>query len=143
MDLEKAKQAYKENPMLREILKEFFTEDELTSCYISKQKTDIEFNKAFNDILKGSTQRYLNPKTNKVSKNKTTRIEVLDKYGNWLLDYNTDKKNPYFRYQYDRVYTILREQLSLQDEEEESLMKRLIATQYKMKDIHPFVWVFH
>ena len=98
------------------------------------------FNKAFNKILDGSTQRYLNTNrnTDEVSKKKTSRIEVLDSNGNWLLDYSTDPENSYFWYQFDRVYTILQNQFSLQFEEMQPLMKSLVETQYKMKDVTPF-----
>jgi hypothetical protein len=112
--------------------------------------TQEEFNKAFNDILKGSIQIYLNPKTNKISKEKTSHIKVFDSEGMWLLDYNTDSKNSYFWYQYDRVYVILRDKLSLQFEEIQLFMKSLVETQFKMKDtipgfriIHKFIWLRH
>ena len=71
-----------------------------------------EFNKAFNEILEGSTQRYLNIKTDEVSTEKTTRIQVLNKDGEWLIDYAIDTKNPHFYYRYSRIYTILRIQFS-------------------------------
>ncbi len=102
------------------------------------------FNKAFNKILDGSTQRYLNTNrnTDEVSKKKTSRIEVLDSNGNWLLDYSTDPENSYFWYQFDRVYTILQNQFSLQFEEMQPLMKSLVETQYKMKDVTPDIVFF-
>ena len=102
------------------------------------------FNKAFNKILDGSTQRYLNTNrnTDEVSKKKPSRIEVLDSNGNWLLDYSTDPENSYFWYQFDRVYTILQNQFSLQFEEMQPLMKSLVETQYKMKDVTPDIVFF-
>ena len=102
------------------------------------------FNKAFNKILDCSTQRYLNTNrnTDEVSKKKTSRIEVLDSNGNWLLDYSTDPENSYFWYQFDRVYTILQNQFSLQFEEMQPLMKSLVETQYKMKDVTPDIIFF-
>ena len=102
------------------------------------------FNKAFNKILDCSTQRYLNTNrnTDEVSKKKPSRIEVLDSNGNWLLDYSTDPENSYFWYQFDRVYTILQNQFSLQFEEMQPLMKSLVETQYKMKDVTPDIVFF-
>lgn len=99
--------------------------------------TQEEFNKAFNDILKGSTYGYLDPKTGKVSRKKTSRIEVLDKNGKLLLDYDTDLRNPHFWYHYDRVYYILRDQFSLESDEIQSLMKSIVEEQYKMKGTTP------
>ena len=96
-----------------------------------------KFNIAFNKILEGSTQRYLNIKTDEVSTEKTTRIQVLNKDGEWLIDYAIDTKNPHFYYRYSRIYTILRIQFSLQDEEIQSLVKSLMGTQYKMKGVTP------
>lgn len=101
-----------------------------------------EFNAAFNEILEGSTQRYLNPKTSKVSKKKTTIIEVLDKNGKCLIEYDTNKKNPYFWYQHDRVYMILKEKFLLHDENIQLLMESLVKTQYKIKGCYVhLVWL--
>jgi len=114
--------------------------DRLESTFqVTKTNKDSqeEFNKAFNEILEGSTQRYLNIKTDEVSTEKTTRIQVLNKDGEWLIDYAIDTKNPHFYYRYSRIYTILRIQFSLQDEEIQSLVKSLMGTQYKMKGVTP------
>ena len=138
MNMEKVKQAYKENSMLRGILKEFFTEEELTSSVTVEEKknkvTQESFNKAFNEIIEGSTQRYLDPETGRVSKKKTSRIEVLDSNDKWLIDYDTNPEDSYFWYQYDRVHVILRDKFSLQFKEIQRLMKRMVETQFKMKD---------
>ena len=96
-----------------------------------------DFNKAFNDILDGSTQRYLNPKTGEVSTKKTSRIEVLDSNGHWLLDYDCDPENRHFWYQYRGVYSILQDNFSLQDDELYALMKSLVETQYNLKGVTP------
>ena len=114
--------------------------DRLESTFqVTKTNKDSQesFNKAFNEILEGSTQRYLNIKTDEVSTEKTTRIQVLNKDGEWLIDYAIDTKNPHFYYSYSRIYTILRIQFSLQDEEIQSLVKSLMGTQYKMKGVTP------
>ena len=100
--------------------------------------TKTEFNKAFNKILEGSIQRYLNPETGEISAKKTSRIEVLNKNGNWLLDY--DKKKPHFWYSYYRVYTIFMNTFSLKDVDRLRLMKSLVETQYKMKGVTPQAW---
>ena len=96
-----------------------------------------EFNKAFNEILEGSTPRYLNPKTNEVSTEKTSRIEVFGFNGMWLLEYDTNPENPHFWYQSGQVYVILRNKFSLQAEEMQSFMKGLVETQYKLMDTQP------
>ena len=127
------------------LMEEEQTDDELVSEHSLNPIPPVsqeEFNKAFHEILKGSTQRYLNPKKEKVSEKKTSRIEVLDSNGNWLLDYSTDPENSYFWYQFDRVYTILQNQFSLQFEEMQPLMKSLVETQYKMKDVTPDIVFF-
>jgi hypothetical protein len=133
MNIEKAKQVYKENPALHDILKELFSEEELG--LVTPAVSQKEFNKAFNEILEGSTLRYINPETNKVSKKKTSNPQVLNAEGKWLIDYNSG--NPHFWYQYDRVYCVLRDKFSLQVGEMKRLMKSLVDTQYKMQGVTP------
>ena len=100
-----------------------------------------EFNKAFNDILEGSTQRYLNHNTDPFirleSKKKTSRIRVFDKNDNWLIDYDTDPKNPHFWYSYHRVYAMLSKNFSLHYEEIQAFLKCLGETQFNVKDTIP------
>ena len=116
---------------LTNILNKYEVKEEATTV---SQK---DFNKAFNDILDGSTQRYLNPKTGEVSTKKTSRIEVLDSNGHWLLDYDCDPENRHFWYQYRGVYSILQDNFSLQDDELYALMKSLVETQYNLKGVTP------
>ena len=116
---------------LTNILNKYEVKEEATTV---SQK---DFNKAFNDILDGSTQRYLNPKTGEVSTKKTSRIEVLDSNGHWLLDYDCDPENRHFWYQYRGVYSILQDNFSLQDDELYALMKSLAETQYNLKGVTP------
>ena len=125
------------------LMEEEQTDDELVSEHSLNLVDQESFNKAFNDILDGSTQRYLDPKTEVVSKKKTTRIEVLNSNGKWLIDYSTAPENSYFWYQYDRVYVILRDKLSLQFEEMQPLMKSLAETQYNLKGVTPLLLVAH
>ena len=123
------------------LMEEEQTDDELVSEHelstVSQEDFNKAFNKAFNEILEGSTQRYLTPKTEKVSEKKTSRIEVLDSNGHWLLDYDCDPKNSHFWYQYDRVYYVLLKKFSLQYEEIQPLMKSLVESQYKMQGVTP------
>ena len=125
------------------LMEEEQTDDELVSEHSLNPVDQESFNKAFNDLLKGSTRRYLNTNrnTDEISKKKTARIEVLNSNGNWLLDYSTDPENSYFWYQFDRVYIILQSHFSLQDEEIQSLMKSMVDTQYKMKGVTPKVLI--
>ena len=123
------------------LMEEEQTDDELVSEHelstVSQEDFNKAFNKAFNEILEGSTQRYLTPKTEKVSEKKTSRIEVLDSNGHWLLDYDCDPENRHFWYQYRGVYSILQDNFSLQDDELYALMKSLVETQYNLKGVTP------
>jgi hypothetical protein len=122
------------------LMEEEQTDDELVSEHSLNPIHPVsqeEFNKAFNKILEGSTQRYLNHLTDEVSTEKTTRIQVLNPEGEWLIDYDIDTKKPHFYYRYSRIYTILRIQFSLQDEEIQSLVKSLMWAQYKIKGVTP------
>ena len=103
----------------------------------NKKVSQKEFNKAFNEILEGSTQRYLDPGTGIVTKKKTTRIEVLNSNGKWLIDYSTAKKNPSFLYSHFRVLLILGKQFSLQDIEIQGFMKSMVESHFKMKGVTP------
>lgn len=112
-----------------------------TSEAIKKNLIQEKFNKAFNDILKGSRQRYLySNQTHIVSKNKSSRIEVLNSDGNWLIDYDSDPENSHFWYQEDRVFWVLRNKFSLQYNEMQLHMKNLIETQYNLKDVDLLVF---
>jgi len=136
MNLKKLRKMYKENPILKEAFEDTFSSDELGLTETNTILSQDEFNKAFNKILKGSTQRYLDIdiNTSKISKKKTTRIEVLDKNNEWLLDYDTNPPHTYFWYSYDRVYNILKTTLSIEPYDIKIFMKSLVETQYKMPD---------
>lgn len=139
MNLEKLRKMYKENPILKEAFEDTFSKDELGLSETNTILSQDAFNKAFNNILKGSTQRFWDLKTGKDTEKKTPYTKVFNSDGNWLLDYATDQKSPHFWYQYDLVYRVLRDDFSLQDVEMQSRMKRLVETQYNLKDIHPQV----
>ena len=136
MNLEKLRKLYNENPILKEAFEDTFSKDELGLTENNTILSQDEFNKAFNKILKGSTQRYLDIdiNTSKISKKKTTRIEVLDKNNEWLLDYDTNPPHTYFWYSYDRVYNILKTTLSIEPYDIKIFMKSLVEKQYKMPD---------
>ena len=136
MNLEKLRKMYKENPILKEAFEDTFSKDELGLSETNSILSQDAFNKAFNNILKGSTQRYLDIdiNTNSVSKKKTTRITVLDKNNEWLLDYDINPTRTYFLYSYDRVYNILKTTLSIEPYDIKIFMKSLVETQYKMPD---------
>ena len=111
----------------------------LNKYEVKKEATTVsqkKFNVAFNNILKGLTKRYLS-KTGEFTIKKTFRIEVCNTKGEWLINYSTNPENPHFWYNYDRIYVILQNQLSLQDYELQRLMKRLVESQFKMKDTIP------
>lgn len=119
----------------------FSTSEAIKKNLIQEKFRQEKFNKAFNDILKGSRQRYLySNQTHIVSKNKSSRIEVLNSDGNWLIDYDSDPENSHFWYQDDRVFWVLRNKFSLQYNEMQLHMKNLIETQYNLKDVDPLVF---
>lgn len=108
---------------------------EKSECFISQDA----FNDVFNKILEGAKKRYLDPVTGEDSENETSRIEVVDNKGNWLIDYNTSENRPHFWYQYDRVYVVLKNYflLELEHDELQLLMLNLVETEYKMKGVQP------
>lgn len=119
----------------------FSTSEAIKKNLIQEKFRQEKFNKAFNDILKGSRQRYLySNQTHIVSKNKSSRIEVLNSDGNWLIDYDSDPENSHFWYQEDRVFWVLRNKFSLQYNEMQLHMKNLIETQYNLKDVDLLVF---
>lgn len=139
MNLEKLRKMYNENPILKVAFEDTFSKDELGLTENNPILSQDAFNKAFNNILKGSTQRYLDIdiNTNSVSKKKTTRIEVLDKNNEWLIDYDTNPKNTHFWYHYDRVYYVLQNLHPLQHDDIQRRMKSLVETQYKILNTQP------
>lgn len=121
------------------LMEEEQTDDELVSEHELSTVSQEEFNTAFNDLLKGSTQRYLDPETREVSENETSMIQVLDSKGEWLIDYSTDPRKPHFWYQDDRVFSPLSDKFSLKVDEMQRLMKNMVETQYKKKGATPTV----
>ena len=131
----RAKQLYAENPALRNILKELFSEKELgleTSAL-----TQRKFNAAFNKILKNSTQRYLTSDLEKITAKKKTHIEVYNSKGEWILNYDTDPNYFYFQYHYGRIFSVLRDKLSFKIDEFQYLMKIMVESKYKMSGVTP------
>ncbi len=120
------------------LMEEEQTDDELVSEHELSTVSQEDFNKAFNEILEGSTLCYLDPETGlKVSEKETSMIQVLNSKGEWLIDYSTDPRKPHFWYQDDRVLYPLLDKFSLKVEETQRLMKNLIETQYKKKGVTP------
>ena len=106
---------------------------EKSECFSSQDA----FNDVFNRILKGSKKRYLDLVTGEDSENETSRIEVVDNEGNWLIDYDTYENRPHFWYNYDRVYVVLNNSFFLEHDELQLLMLNLVETEYKMKGVQP------
>jgi hypothetical protein len=119
------------------LMEEEQTDDELVSEHELSTVSQEDFNKAFNEILEGATQRYIDPETGKVSEKKTSNIQLLNANDEWLIDYDTNPKDSHFWYQDERVFYPLQDKFSLQDGEMKRFMKSLIETQYKKKGATP------
>ena len=120
------------------LMEEEQTDDELVSEHELSTVSQEDFNKAFNEILDGSTLCYLDPETGlKVSEKETSHIRILTSKCEWLINYDTNSRKPHFWYNYERVYCVLQYKYSLQDGEMHQLLKSLVETQYKMKGVTP------
>lgn len=95
--------------------------------------TQKKFNKYFNKILEESSiyDVYTNCNINEF----TSRYRFVNKYGEWLIEY--DIKENLFEYSYDRISIPLMNILFIKNEEIQNFMKKLIESQYNMKNIIP------
>jgi hypothetical protein len=148
MNIEAARQYYKESTSNRKMLEGIFTKEELeieseTFLKVKQCPSQEEFNKFFEEEILSK----IDPtKTSFPDKNNFSHIELYNSNGDWLFDYDTDTdskypdtdlKDPHFWYEYTYVCSIFMDQFSLQDVDRHRLMKSLVASHFKIKDIQP------
>ena len=131
MNIEAARQYYKESNSNRKMLEGIFTKEELGVNTIPTQE---EFNKFFEEEILSKVDP---SKTRFPIENSFSCIHLCNSRGEWLFDYDTDPKNSYFYYQFKCVYAIIMNKFSLQDDELQALMKSLVEKHFKMKGITP------
>ena len=139
MNIEAARQYYKESTSNRKMLEGIFTKEELeieseTFLKVKQCPSQEEFNKFFEEEILSK----IDPtKTSFPIENSFSCIHLCNSRGEWLLDYDTDPKNPHFWYQFNRVNCVLRDKFSLQDNAIERLMKSPVETNFNLKDTQP------
>jgi hypothetical protein len=124
---------YRESISNRDLLLSIFTKEELEdNCVNKKVVTQEEFNKFFEENI---LSRVDASKTISPDKVNFSRIQLCNYKGEWLLDYDYNPRNTHFKYHYNRVYIILRDKFSLQDDELQVLMKSLIESHFYLKGV--------
>ena len=135
--LEEAKKLYNSSEEAKVLLLSKFTKDELEGKQVPTQE---EFNKFFEEnifpLIDYSKTKFLDNNLN-ISKTPTNRIRLFNSNMAWLFDYNYDQKNQHFWYSYQRVYTILQNKFSLQDDECRCFMKIMVEKHFNLRDIQP------
>lgn len=131
MNIEAARQYYKESNSNRKMLEGIFTKEELGVNTIPTQE---EFNKFFEEEILSKVDP---SKTRFLYKNNFSRIELCNSKGEWLFNYDYNPEKPHFWYQYDRVCFIFMNQFSLQEGDKHRLMKSLVESHFKLKDTQP------
>jgi len=139
MNIEAARQYYKESTSNRKMLEGIFTKEELeieseTFLKVKQCPSQEEFNKFFEEEILSQVDP---SKTRFPIENSFSCIHLCNSRGEWLFDYDTDPKNSYFYYQFKCVYAIIMNKFSLQDDELQALMKSLVESHFKMKGITP------
>ena len=137
--LEEAKKLYNSSEEAKAIMLSKFTKDELEGNIIPSQE---EFNKFVEEnilsTIEYSKTIFLDSNIH-MSKIPTSRILLKNSNGNWLFDYDYDKKNSYFEYSYSRVSTIIINKFNLQDDEIQILMKSLVEKHFNLYGVTPLV----
>ena len=131
MNIEAARQYYKESNSNRKMLEGIFTKEELGVNTIPTQE---EFNKFFEEEILSKVDP---SKTRFLYKNNFSRIELCNSKGEWLFNYDYNPEKPHFWYQYDRVNCVLQDKFSLQDGAIERLMKSLVETNFNLMETQP------
>ena len=139
MNIEVARQYYKESTSNRKMLEGIFTKEELeieseTFLKVKQCPSQEEFNKFFEEKILSKVDP---SKTRFPIENSFSCIQLCNSRGEWLLDYDYNPKNPHFWYQFNRVNCVLRDKFSLQDGVIERLMKSPVETNFKMKGTQP------
>ena len=131
MNIEAARQYYKESNSNRKMLEGIFTKEELG---VNTIPTKEEFNKFFVENILSKVDP---TKTRFPTKNSFSCIELCNSKGEWLFNYDYNPEKPHFWYHYDRVNCVLRGKFSLQDGAIERLMKSPVETNFNLMDTQP------
>jgi hypothetical protein len=136
MNIEKAKQVYKESEDSRNLLLSIFTKEELGISILPSQE---EFNKFFEEEILSKVDP---AKTRFPRKNSFSCIQLCNSRGEWLLGYDYNPKRPYFYYQFDRTCIILRDKFSLSDVDTKRLLRSLIESHFNLKVAQQDICIF-
>jgi hypothetical protein len=127
-------EVYKSLRKIIDTLTKKFSIEELKSKREEEPKalvTQEEFNKFFEEEILSKIDQ---TQTIFPDKNSFSRIGLCNSIGGWLFVYNTDPEDFYFYYQYDRVYTIIMNKFSLQEDELQALMKSLVESHFNLSN---------
>jgi hypothetical protein len=115
--LEEVRDLYAKNEGIREFLESKFSMEELTASTTSQEVVEEPIEQKFKRVWEEKilTQcdsvRFLD--INGVpTKIPTSRIQVLNKEGLWLFEYDPSGKNKTFWYSYQRIYVLLTQEVS-------------------------------
>ena len=116
--LVEAQDLYAKNEALREFLESKFSKEELTANTTTPQEVveepiEQKFKRVWEEKILNQCDsvQFLDAK-GVPTKTPTSRIQVLNKEGLWLFEYDPSGKNKTFWYSYRRIYVLLRQEVS-------------------------------
>lgn len=130
--LKEARKIYSESDSLKDLMLTKFTKSEL------EQVSQAEFDKKFLELLGQCTKTVFLDSNNEISKLPTNRVELRNKYDEWLFDIKFTGENKHFWGYYYTVWEILANEFHIQtDSDIQRLMKNQINIQFELSDITP------
>jgi hypothetical protein len=138
ISLEEAQELYSKNEAVREFLEGKFSKEELTST--PEETLEEKFNRVWKkDILTlCASMRFLDNDGN-TSLTPTTKIEVSDKDGSWVFEYNYSEEYKKFWFAYDRVWLVLEKKVSSDFKLIQPLIREWVEDTLNLKGVSPCI----
>jgi hypothetical protein len=130
--LEEAKSLYAKNESVREFLESKFSKEELTANTTPQEKEETleqKFKRVWEEkiLTQCSCVQFMDANGVPV-KTPTPHIQVVDREGIWLFDYDYSSKNKHFYYADHSVYSVLSKEVSSDVDDIQGCIKSWVET---------------
>jgi len=134
LTLEEARKIYSESDLMKELILTKFTESELEENPVVTQS---EFDKKLLELLGKCTKTGFLTEEGFPSTLPTNRIELRNIDDEWMFDIEFTGENKHFWASYNRIWLILADEFSLQDDGIQRLMKNQMKIKFEFTDVTP------
>jgi hypothetical protein len=133
LTLEEARKIYSESDSLKDLMLSKFSKEELEHHEVSQ----AEFDKKFLELLGKCMKTGFLTEEGFPSTLPTNRIELRNIDNEWLFDIQFAGENKHFWASYNRIWLILADEFSLQDDGIQRLMKNQMKIKFEFTDVTP------